>query len=261
MKNMILPFLFLVAVQGASQDTFQLAPPLLIHESIFFIDQTTLGIKFNQPETEIRYTTNGKEPTEKDLLYTHPIVIKDMYTVIKARTFGKKYYSSETVLIEFYKKGKTIKHISYTSPNPRYPGNGETILTDLKGGLKDFTAATSLGYDKDSVELIIELTKEEKINSILFDFLQQENSWVFLPEEIQLYYYNQKKNSYVPFGNKRLNSETPSPDKCTAIKIGGKKAIQTKKIKAILWPLKKNPDWHPGKGNHAWLFIDEVMVY
>ena len=37
--------------------------------------------------------------------------------------------------------------------------------------------------------------------------------------------------------------------------------INTQKLKLVLLPLKKIPDWHNGKGNHGWLFIDEIKVY
>jgi hypothetical protein len=32
-------------------------------------------------------------------------------------------------------------------------------------------------------------------------------------------------------------------------------------LKLVLLPLKIIPAWHPAKGNHAWLFIDEIKVY
>ena len=35
---------------------------------------------------------------------------------------------------------------------------------------------------------------------------------------------------------------------------------QAKFIKFEIENLKKCPDWHPGKGGKAWLFLDEIYV-
>lgn len=261
MKILLLSFFLILLQHGFSQEKFQLAPPLLKYASRFFSNNTRLEILFNQPGAEVRYTTNGKEPTEKDLLYTSPILIAGKQVRIRAKAMGRNFLPSDNVSAEFFKQGKSIRQISFAKPNAAYPGSGKNTLNDIIGGLPVFTAATWLGYNTDSAEIYIELTNKEKINMVLVDVLQKEGSWIFLPEQILLYYYNNQKKTYLLLGKEVITSNYPSPDNCSARKITPTKSITTNKLKLVLYSVKKIPDWHAAKGTHGWLFIDEVIVY
>ncbi len=261
MIRLLLPFLMLVFINGTAQEKFQLAPPLLKYGSVFFKSQTTLEIKFNQPGTEIRYTLNGNEPTQNDLLYTTPLIIKNNYTIVTAKAMGKDYLTSDKVMVEFFKQGKNLSQVRFTDPNPKYPGNGKTTLNDLKGGLLNFSDGNWLGYNSDSVEIVIDLLKKEKINSVLVNLLRMEGSWIFLPAQIRLYAYDETKKSYWEIGNNETISTKPLPDKSIPLKIIPNRSTKTNKLKLVVYPLKKIPEWHEGKGTASWLFLDEVIVY
>lgn len=261
MKRLVLLCFLAIAQFSFAQQLFQLAPPLLNYRSVFFQDKTTLEIKFEQPGAEVRYTINGNEPTVKNLLYTTPIAITEKRVNIKAKAMGKDFLPSETVSVEFIKTGKAIQQIDFTAPNPKYTTNNKNLLNDQIGGNTNFNSGTWLGYDSDTVEIDIVLKKKEPINSVLVDLLQNESSWIFLPEQILLYYYDEAQKAYLPLGKETFFSEVPSPKQCHAREIIPKQKIKTNRLKLVLYPLKKIPAWHPGKDNHAWLFIDEIQVY
>ncbi|QNA42703.1 chitobiase/beta-hexosaminidase C-terminal domain-containing protein [Lacibacter sediminis] len=261
MKRLVFLFLLAITQYSFAQQLFQLAPPVLNYRSVFFQDETTLEIKFEQPGAEIRYTINGDEPTPKDLLYTKPIVIAGKRVSIKAKAIGKDFLPSETVYVEFIKTGKVIQQISFTTPHPKYTTNNKNLLNDHIGGNTSFSSGAWLGYDCDTVEIDIELKKNETINGVLVDILQNESSWIFLPEQVILYYYDEAKKSYLPLGKETFSSERPSQKQIDAREIIPKITVKANKLKLILYPLKKIPAWHPGKDNHAWLFIDEIQVY
>ena len=87
---------------------FQLAPPMLKYPSGFFSGSTSFEVIFNQPGAAVHYTLNGKEPTEKDLLYSRPVTISNK-TIVKAKAFSKDFLPSETVTAHFIKDGKAIE--------------------------------------------------------------------------------------------------------------------------------------------------------
>jgi hypothetical protein len=64
---------------------------------------------------------------------------------------------------------------------------------------------------------------------------------------------------------KRLGSITPTqpskgePNENIAVTCEFA-ATDVKYIKVVAKPLAKLPKWHPGKGEKAWIFIDEVLV-
>lgn len=253
-------FFLWVKLNSNSQPIFQLAPPILKYSSAFFADSTRLEIVFKQPGAEVRYTLNGSEPTEQDFIYSKALSIAKN-TTVRARAFGKQFSASETVSASFVKDGKGIFQINYAKPNESYSGKGTNILHDNIGGLCNFKSNTWLGYNSDTVEINIELRKQDKIKAVLINFLQDENNWIFLPEQVVLYYYNQQQADFLKASDVLFLSEGPAPNQCSMQVIKPKKKFKTNKLKLLLFPVKKIPDWHQGVGGHGWLFIDEIKVY
>jgi hypothetical protein len=183
-----------------AQDSLQLTPPIIKYNSIFFSKQTRVELAFAYPNTAIHYTLNQEEPTIADPIYKKPIRIQKNLTTLKAKVFGNPFLPSETVTATFIKDGKKISMIHRTEPHPKYAAAGPLALFDLKGGNVDVGTNTWLGYNCDTVKIELTIAKSQRVESLLFNFLQHENAWVFLPEEISIQWYNQQLNTYQFFG-------------------------------------------------------------
>src|SRR5688572_2319628 len=255
--SLISVFFFL---QCFSQPMFQLAPPILKYHSAFFSGSTSFEVIFNQPGAETRYTMNGKEPTENDLLYSHAVPVTGK-TVVKVKAFGKGFLSSETVSATFINNGKAIKKIQFSKPNESYANAKKDILNDNIGGIPNYRSGTWLGYDSDTVTIYIDLVNKEAINTILISLLQDENSWIFMPEQLFVHYYDANQKIYLLTGKEIFSHTEPGPKQSNILELRPGSAISAQNLKIVLLPLKKIPGWHNGKGNHGWLFIDEIKVY
>ena len=258
-KILLLIFIFIVHNCFAQQQ-FQLATPLLKYRSMFFADTTSFTINFNQPGATVHYTLNGEEPTEKDPLYKKRVPITKR-TIVKAKAFSNNFSASETVAAEFIKDGKKIKQVSFSKPNEAYTTTNTAILKDNIGGNMNLKSGTWLGYNNDTVEISIHLAKKQNIHTVLVNILQDEGSWIFLPVQIQVNYYDEKLKVFIPTGTAVFLSDSASPKQCKAAEIQFAKKVNTAKLQLLIQPLKKIPEWHTAKGNHAWLFIDEIKVY
>lgn len=260
MRYFLLPVLILFLQECLAQDKFQLAPPMLKYQSGFFSGKVTFEVIFNQPGAEVRYTLDGREPGENDLLYTNPVTITGR-AAVNARAFGKNFLPSETVTANFIKDGKHIQTASFSRPNESYANSKPDLLIDNIGGIANYRSGTWVGFDSDTVTVDIELDKKESIQNILINLLQDENSWIFLPERVQVYYYNASKKTFLSTGEKIFSHDTPGPKQCKALEIIPVEKINTDQLKLVFYTLKKIPEWHSGKGQHGWLFIDEIKVY
>lgn len=262
MKKLFLPLLlFLVFSCCYAQQQFQLAPPILKYGSAFFTTSAAASLKFAQPGTQIFYTLNNKEPTQQDAIYTKPILINKSLTTLKAKVFGIGFLPSETVQATFIKDGLKIRSVEQSAVNERFPGNGPETLFDNEGGIADMHNKNFLGYQQDSIEIRVVLKKKEKIKSVLFDFLSDHGSWIFLPHEIEVYYFNDNANAYQFFA-KKVIADTLSNGSATIFEIiKGSKKIKAGKLKIIIEPLQSMPAGHPGQGKQSWLFIDEIKIY
>jgi hypothetical protein len=262
MKKHTTLFLLLFCIQGLSQDSFQLAKPLVKYESIFFRDSAKLELKFAQPGAKIYYTINNDMPSETSILYKKPIVLKNQFTTVKAKVFCNGFIPSETIEYSFAKGGQKIKRITSSLANSKYSGSGDSTLFDNKGGIENISSKTWMGFDSDTILLNIELAEKQYINEVLLSFLRNESSWIFLPKQVHVYYYDKGSDTYKLYRKAEFSSATASLPGCVLKRIAiPKPIIKSDKMKVMLVTVNKIPDWHPAKGQHAWCFIDEIKVY
>lgn len=262
MVKLIRSVIFLFPCGLFAQDSIQFTPPLIKYHSIFFSKKTQVELAFAYPNTAIHYTLNEQVPTITDPVYKKPIWVRDNLTTIKAKVFGDSFLPSETVTATFIQAGKKIESIVQTPPNPKYVGSGSNTLIDLKGGNTAIGASTWLGYNCDTVTLQLTLAKSQLISELLFNFLQSENAWIFLPDQILVHWYNDQIGKYELF-KKEIIDDTPQTtgSNCNyqVIKVADK--VLTNQLLIHILVKKRIPDWHPAKGSHAWMFIDEIKVY
>lgn len=238
--------------------TFQLAAPLLDCSSAYFSDRTSVSLRFNEPGTSIHYTLDGSEPTKRSLVYKKPITITQN-TAFRARSFGNLFLPSSIVAMDLIKTGLPVQDIKFTVPDEKYSSDKKNILHDAVGGIPKLNNGNWLGYNKDSVVITVELKNRSKVKKILLDFLQDQGSWIFLPGKIELFAFNEATKQYSLLNQKNF-SDTAAAKKCLQVEMATQPTM-TKQLRVVLYPLKKIPDWHDGKGSAAWLFVDEINVY
>lgn len=260
MKKIKMIILIFMVQYCSGQQVFQLAPPILKYRSVFFADTSSCSVLFNQSGATVHYTLNGQEPTSSDKVYTQTLLFKKG-TILKVKAFSNDFAASETVSAQFVKEGIAIGSITYTKPNPEYANTNERILNDNIGGNLNFKNGEWLGYNNDTVELNITLKKKKTVSSVLMDIFQDEGSWLFLPEQIQVLYYDGKQKIFLPAAARKFAAEKASPKNCNLQNIAFEKPVVTDWLKIIILPLKKIPGWHPGKDSHAWFFTDEIKLY
>lgn len=262
MRQFIIFLFWIFPAALMAQQQYRLTPPMIQYPSIFFNQQVLVDLAFAFPNTSIHYTLNQKEPTIKDRVYRKPIPINQHLTTLKAKVFGPPFLPSETISATFIQAGKTIKQIQQSAVHPNYPGSGMETLIDLKGGIPQLGSKTWLGYNTDTVSIRVTLAKAAPIKALLANFFQNESAWIFLPETIIVHWLNQSTGQYELFGlleNKA--TETSFKNTCVYQIVQSARAVFTNQLSIQLVVKKAMPDWHPSKGEHAWMFIDEIKVY
>jgi hypothetical protein len=262
MKTILFFSLSCISYSLFAQPIFQLAPPLLKYAGVFFANKTTVEMKFAESGTAVHYTLNNAEPTTQDPVYSNPITIKNNFSTVKAKAFGNNFYSSETVAVTFVKAGKAIQSVQQTTPDKKYPGSGTGTLVDNKGGIEQLSSNTWMGYNCDTVTVALQFKKPQKIDKVLFSLLQNESSWIFLPDVVIVDWYDKMANNFKPFAREEFITEMETQGShCCLQVVTAKNKITTDKILISILVKKSIPAWHPAKGEHAWMFIDEVKVY
>ncbi|MEN8224135.1 MAG: sulfatase [Bacteroidota bacterium] len=151
-------------------------------------------------------------------------------------------------------KKYTIKN----KPSHRYPGGSEFALTDGYLASLEFTDESWMGFHGDDLEIYIDMEKQEDIQNIEISFLKNQASWIFPPQRVEIFASKDMKN-FSAIDAKDF-SKAGKDLSITRESYQYKGAFTAQYIKINVINTGKCPDWHPGKEDPAWLFVDEVVI-
>ncbi|MEJ5350815.1 MAG: alpha-L-fucosidase [Melioribacteraceae bacterium] len=231
-----------------------LTPPevtIQANEKIFR-DSTTITISSDQNKSTIFYKLNTEKFFKK---YKKPFKI-DKTTSITAYAISEYGKKSLPVTEKFFKaKYNVINNSEFSS---QYTGGGLYSLVDGIYGTKYFNDGRWQGYHGNDIDITIDLGSVKSVKKISANFLRNISAYIFLPKEVNY--------SISLDGNKFENIYTIKEENQNDNEIFIKTyEASIKEIKCRYVRLKaKNigicPDWHIGKGDKAWLFIDEIRI-
>ncbi|MEE4116707.1 MAG: sialate O-acetylesterase [Marinilabiliaceae bacterium] len=220
-----------------------------------------ISMSCNDKSAVIRYTLDGSDPLINSRIYQKPFMVKGPVD-IKARTFLNSVGSEsiESAKLAGHDAGSIKISLEYPY-SPRYHGGGVLGLADGLSGSDQFTDGRWLGFEGDDFVATIELSKKKWLKSVSMGFLANTGSWIFLPDEIEVLYSADGKN-YIsasilknPFKNSR---EVVMQGRIEVSLDIEQDNVRYLKIRA--GNIGVCPDWHPGAGDKAWLFIDEISI-
>lgn len=159
-----------------------------------------------------------------------------------------------------------VKHAALKRPvalaaryDPRYRGGGDGALTDGLLAGSDYRDPAWQGYWQVNLEATIDLGRPVALRTIGAGFLQQTRGGIFLPEKVEVAVSTDGKEyrTAATVGHKvPQRREGPLIHRFVA-ELAGSEArylrVRARNLGAI-------PDWHPARGQKAWLFVDEIVA-
>lgn len=234
-----------------------LCAPLIKSAGRFFEGSQTVSIDALCGTGEMRYTLDGSEPTAQSPLYTGEFKIKEN-TLVRVAVFDKGRKGSES-RARFYKRPNNYSiHIS-SQCNPQYSAGGQGALLDGIRGELDWRKGDWQGYQGQDFECILDLKSEKEIAKVSCSFLEDTKSWIFFPVKVEIEISNDGKN-YSILGTYENKQTSKDGDwRIADFEVKGKKQkARYVRVRAVNYG--NLPEWHPGKGNPAFIFIDEITI-
>ena len=141
----------------------------------------------------------------------------------------------------------------------QYSGSGPQTLVDGQQGTDEYRSTEWQGTFGKNVEGVIELDSAREISMIHFSYLQDQKSWIFPPKSISIEVSTDGVN-FKKMG--RVGGETVQKgDRPKTGQIDYELApTNCRFIRFTIENYGPCPDWHLGKGNQTWLFLDEITV-
>ena len=204
----------------------------------------------------IFYTTDGSMPGPKTgQLYKSPIIVdKDM--TIRAIAMDKQGRMSQVAEAHYvrYTRDKDLTYV--TKPNSQYYAGGDAGLIDNLRGKENYRIGGWQGFTTDC-EVVIDLRSIKSITQVGAGCLQDQRSWIFLPQGMEVYVSDDGKD-YKLFGKNTLTQAKVEGTHIEDLTINGKATARF--VKIVVKNYGKLPEWHLSAGEQAWLFLDEIWV-
>ena len=150
-----------------------------------FVDTTMISLGSIIGGSEIYYTTNGSEPSEKSIKYEVPFVINET-TTLKAIAIKEGMPPSRIIKSEFYKIPVGRKITLNTTFANQYSAGGELALIDFIRGPLNFRTGAWQGYEGVDLHAVIDLGSIQIISKLEIGFLQDVGAWIFFPVQVRL---------------------------------------------------------------------------
>ncbi len=239
-----------------------LTPPIVKNDEFVLSGNEKIELKNQIPGVVIRYTTDGTEPdSTTSPVYDGPFTANG-FTLIKARSVKPGWYSSPVSSFAFFKKGiRPTNAELINEPNEKYKGEGVESLIDAKKGLaENFGDAAWLGFREKPFGAFFYFDTVKTISSISISYNKNIPSYLMPPAEIEVWAGDDKNKMKLL---KKLTPLQPTKDESNAVQIDGINInIEPsfyKWYKIVAKNVSRLPSWHPGKGDKAWIFIDEIF--
>lgn len=220
-----------------------------------YLESKTIKLNKRGDDTKIFLLDAENESLE----YTRPITIKGDTQISFYSVQGDNKSATVDAAFHIVPKGRSITIVNPFST--MYTGGGQNALIDLQRGGRHFGDGSWQAYQKEDLDVTIDLSKTSKINSITVGMLQDINSWVWMPLWIDIYTSVDGKTFKL---EGRIESNTPKDQwgmivKDFSLKLKGTSA---KYVRVHAKNRGMCPPWHKGyehKGE-AWLFTDEILI-
>ena len=218
----------------------------------------------------VYYTLDGKAPTNGSLPYREPFVInadsKLRFAAIRfgdahAHSSARQQVRSHIGARDFTFSLSTARPITLTQqPNERYTFAGAPTLVDgVQGESTNFQSAQWLGFAGNDVEAVIDLGGTKDVTSVSFNTCVVKGDWIFDARSFEVSasadgkeFTSVARAEYPAM--KREDADGIHPHSLTFDATGARY------VKVKVASEHSIPEWHGGKGNPGFLFIDEIMV-
>ena len=225
-------------------------------------DETTgklkAELKSDLPGAAIQYSCSDKKGASSPKIFNSPVEINSV-TTIKAwldnKSGGPLKITERKI---WFNEAFGIQPLINTLYDHHYQANGAVSLTDGLRGDANSLINDWLGFLGENVDLIIDLGSLKDIQNVSIGLLHNPGNWIFMPSAVDIKLSEDGINF---FDSEGIAPDIITPSEPRAILYS---VVNIQKKARYIHIIAKNigdcPKGHPGEGNKAWLFVDEVLV-
>jgi hexosaminidase len=140
-----------------------------------------------------------------------------------------------------------------------YAAGGTGAMADGRRGTDNFRDGRWQGYEATDVEATLDLGEERMISEMAAGFLQYQPAWIFMPRRVT-FSLSRDGRTYTDIATVANESSDRDTHPFTHDFRATTAGLRARYVRLHAETIGSCPDWHPGAGGKAWIFIDEFIV-
>jgi putative alpha-1,2-mannosidase len=227
------------------------AAPFMRCESDSFRESTTVVLDSFDDDATIRYAIDDWMP------YQGPIEITESTHL----RFYSELDGARSPVVEAYlhriPNDWTVELESV--PNQQYTAGGSTALIDGLRGDANWRTGGWMGFQLTDFTATVDLGEVRPISRAGASFLQDQRSWIWMPAEVIVSVSADGENFRE---TARLGTDVAEDAKGIVLRdvVAGLDGAESRYIMIEAKSFGTIPEWHPGRGGGAFIFVDEIIV-
>jgi len=233
-----------------------LAAPL-IEAPLRFKEPISMKALLPEPADALHYTLDGSAPGPTSPRWREGLSV-DRSLTLRLRARRGEVWSPVTEA-PFLRLDPRMKLQLRHAPHPQYTAGGPEALIDGQRGGGDFRLGAWQGFYGVDLDATLDLGEARPIRRVRVGFLQDENSWIFMPKSLRVE-GSLDGQTWALLGERPNDVDPKAPGSVLrewAVEAGGA-AFRHVRVIAIAPGL--CPPWHKGHDNLSFLFADEIVV-
>jgi predicted alpha-1,2-mannosidase len=230
-----------------------LAAPFVRSASDRFRDELDVELATAESGATLRYSLGD----DRWQPYREPMVLNESTSL---RFFAERDGQRSPVVEAYFHRIPNDWTVEVASrPNAQYTAAGPEALTDgLRGG-REWRTGGWQGYQHTDFEATVDFGELRPLSRVGASFLQDVRSWIWMPAEVVL----SVSDDGASFREvARLSSLIPDDEYGVILRdvVADLAGIEARYLRVVARNFGSIPDWHPGHGGGAFIFIDEILV-
>lgn len=245
-------------------ELLKLSPPFPIDKEKTVLEKEDfITLKSPFPGAKIRYTIDGLDPDSVNgEIYSNPIQAKGLLRV-KSIATADGWTTSSISDYTFFQKGLPCDSVVLLTKPSRISPPGAFTIIDQKKGLSqtaDQLYINWVGFRDNPFKAGFYLKKDTELKEIILSLADMTGSYVFPPTNIIIRAGDNAKNLTIIGQTKPQMPSKHRPNTALPYTVSIKPGKYSY-VEIEAQNLQKLPLWHEGKGEKAWVFVDEVFFY
>ncbi len=209
-------------------------------------------------DAPVYYTLDGSEPDESSARYENKLSIKEAAELkaVAIRNGKKSKVFNEKISIS---KSSYMPTELFTTPAPGYIYEGASMLVDgLNGNSTNYRTGRWIGFQEDNMVAVIDLLQPTEISKAEIHNAVVTGDWIFDASEITIE-SSADNQTFTPVISMPVVDEKNEHRSDISTHLLTFDPVTARYFRVTVKP-SVIPEWHPGKGNRAFIFVDEIRL-